>query len=886
MLWGKTESFYGIIRPMKLGKTYIPQEFEEKIYSLWETKKAFAPTGKGEPYTIVLPPPNANGNLHIGHALTGAVEDILTRYHRMNGRDAVWIPGSDHAGFETWVVFEKLLEKEGKSRFDYSRDDLYRMTWDFVQEQKGNMENQMKMLGSSADWSQMTFTLDKKVVDRVYKTFKKLWDDGLIYRGERIVNYCTKHKTSFADIEVEFEEEKGKLWEINYLIKTNNSAESRKIKRDYITVATTRPETMLGDEAIAVHPDDTRFKELIGKMAIMPITGKEIPIIADDAVELNFGTGAVKVTPAHDPLDFEIGARHNLPVTRVISEDGRMINVPVGFEGLTVLEAREKVVERLRDGGSLGEIKDFEHQVPHCYKCGTVIEPMVKDQWFVKVEPLANKAKEAIEKGQIKFFPKQKGQELASYLGELKDWNISRQIPWGIPIPAFRRAEKLSSTNHDFNDEWIFDERVDQEFIEVDGVIYHRDEDTFDTWFSSAQWPVVLTSDDSSAVSDSSFVGSLERYPLNVMETGVDILRQWVGRMIMLGLYINDDVPFKDVYLHGLVLDERGQKMSKSKGNVINPMTVVDQYGSDALRIGLVLSRSAGVPQAFSPDKVLAGRNFCNKLWNIARFIMSLKEEEANEELKDPIYQHWVLSKLQHLTEKTDGLIAKYRFAEAMEEIYHVVWDDVADWYVESLKTGGVSVGEALEVLQTILKIVHPFAPFVTEVIWQSMTDTFAGSLLIREQWARKFDFDKKKAAEFEKVREIVSEVRRVTTVLCGGKRMLAFSDNKTIENNRALVKNLAGLEGIINGQAKGINLGAVGEVIVVANSDEIAIYKDKLNKKRTEALRLIENYQKRLANKAYLENAPKALVKETKDELEKAEKTVAQIDEELSNEL
>lgn len=857
---------------MKLGKTYVPQEFEEKIYELWETNKAFVPTGKGEPYTIVLPPPNANGDLHIGHALTGAVEDVLTRYHRMNGRDAIWIPGSDHAGFETWVVFERLLEKEGKSRFDYSRDELYRMTWDFVQEQKGNMEGQMRRLGASVDWSQMTFTLDKKVIDRVYKTFKKLWDDGLIYRGERIVNYCTKHKTSFADIEVEFEEEKGKLWEIRYMVSDKSSQQPA--NEDYIVVATTRPETMLGDEAIAVHPEDAQFTGLIGKMAIMPITGKKIPIIADEAVELGFGTGAVKVTPAHDPLDFEIGARHGLPVTRVISEDGRMINVPAEFEGLTVLEAREKIVERLQESGSLGEIKDFDHQVPHCYKCGTVIEPMVKDQWFVKVEPLAKRAKKAIEQGKVRFFPKQKGRELAAYFGELRDWNISRQIPWGIPIPAFRRVDKPSSAAP----EWIFDERVDQEFIELDGVVYQRDEDTFDTWFSSGQWPVVLTESD------------LKRYPLDVMETGVDILRQWVGRMIMLGLYVNDDVPFKDVYLHGMVLDERGQKMSKSKGNVVNPMTIVDEYGSDALRIGLILSRSAGAGQAFSPDKVLAGRNFCNKLWNIARFISNTEslhvsgghDYTAHRELERPIYQHWVLSKLQHLTEKIDGLIAEYRFAEAMEEIYHVVWDDVADWYIESLKTGGVSRSEILEVLKVVLKIVHPFAPFVTEVIWQSMAEDFSGSLLISEQWARKLDFDKKKAKEFERVRELVSEVRRVIVRLGGGKRSLVFSNNKIIEGNRDLIRNLVGLDSIVDGEAKGLRVSAAGEVYVVANQDEIVAYRTELDKRRIEMVRLVENYQKRLSNTSYVKNAPGELVEETREGLAAAEKAIAKIAEEL----
>lgn len=830
---------------MKLSKTYDPSLFEGDIYELWEDSHAFEPSGKGEPYSIVLPPPNANGNLHVGHALMVPIQDILVRYHRMNGYDVNWFPGSDHAGFETWVVFERKLEAEGKSRFDFSREELYKMTWDFVQEQKGNMEGQLRRLGASVNWKEMTFTLDQKVIDRVYKTFKKMWDDGLVYRGKRIVNYCTVHQTGFADIEVEHTEEKGKLWEIKYLGVDFNGE---------VVVATTRPETMLGDEAIAVHPEDTKFAKLVGKHVYIPILGKKIPIIVDEAVELGFGTGAVKVTPAHDPVDFEIGQRHGLPITEVIGSDGKMINVPEDFLNLDVKFAREKVVERLREGGSLGAIKDFNHQIPHCYKCGSVIEPLAREQWFVAVKKVADPAKKAIEDGKINFVPKQKGKELARYFGELRDWNISRQIPWGIPIPAFQNLE---------TGEWIFDERVDQKYLTIDDQEYERDDDTFDTWFSSGQWPVILTQD-------------LPRfYPTSVMETGFDILRQWVARMIMFGIYINGEIPFKNVYSHGLVLDQHGQKMSKSKNNVVNPMDIIDEYGSDALRLGLVAARSAGVSQAFSPDKVIAGRNFCNKLWNIARFIEggSFKKDELTTA------DHWILSKLQQVTKGVDKLMREYRFAEAVETVYHFVWDDVADWYIEAAKQGS-AVSDV--VLESMLKIVHPFAPFVTEAIWNTLRDN--DSILMLQQWQRNYKFDKTKDAEFEEVKELIGAARLVVTKL-KGKRTLLYDGNQTIANNEAVIKSLVGLENVLPlEKPSGIRITGKFVAYVEAKPTEIKAYRADLEQKLIETGNLAENLKKRLDNESYVKNAPKHLVDETKQQLVEAEALSASLAKELEN--
>ena len=594
---------------MKFSKAYEPDQYEPEIYALWEKSGAFRPTEdkKANNYTIVMPPPNANGNLHIGHGLTIALEDILTRYHRLKGDNTWYIPGADHAGFETWVVYERKLESEGKTRFDFGRDDLYRQVWDFVHEQRGNMELQIRALGASCDWESLTFTLDQKVVDTVYNTFEKFWKQGLIYRGEKLVNFCTKHQTAFADIEVTHKDEKGKLWRIAYpLVKAKDGVKE-------LIVSTTRPETLMGDTAVAVNPKDNRYKNIIGQKVKLPLTDREIEIIADEHADPEFGTGVVKITPAHDPNDYEVGQRHNLEMITVIGYDGKMTaEAGANYEGLTTAEARQKVLADLESQDLLRGGEDIVHSVGHCYKCDTVIEPLLKEQWFVNVQPLAKEAIKALEANKIKFHPDNKKRVLINYLKNLKDWNISRQIPWGIPIPAFQNINDPS--------DWIFDKRVDQQEITKNGKTYRRDEDTFDTWFSSGQWPYITTSD------------RQQHYPTSVMETGADLLFQWVGRMIMLGLYNTGEVPFKDVYMHGMVLDEKGQKMSKSKGNVINPIEIVAKYGSDALRLGLIASRSAGVNQAFSSSKVVASRNLCNKLWNISRLIQDLVD---NSESKD-----------------------------------------------------------------------------------------------------------------------------------------------------------------------------------------------------------------------------------------------------------
>jgi len=831
---------------MNLPKVYEPGVYEPNTYALWENANAFAPTGKGDPYSIVMPPPNANGNLHIGHALSFGLEDLLVRYYRMKGRDAVLVPGADHAGFETWVVYEKQLQQLGKSRFDFSREKLYSMVWDYVEARRGDMELQLRAIGVGASWDDAVFTLDKKVIETVHETFHRLWDEKLIYRGERIVNFCTKHQTSFADIEVVYKEVPGKLYYIAYPLLDRVGE---------IIVATTRPETLLGDTAIAVHPDDARYKELIGLTVQVPIVRREVQIIADDSIDPNFGTGAVKVTPAHDPLDFEIGERHKLPIITVIGSDGKITaEASRDFAGRTVDEARQGVVNMLESEEQIRKVEDYSHKVGHCYKCGTIIEPLIKDQWFLKVRTLADEAIKSIEAGKVKFTPKSKGKLVVQYLKNLKDWNLSRQIVWGIPIPAFQNV-------NDHND-WIFDTRVDEPTIEVDGKTYRREEDTFDTWFSSGQWPFITT--------DYLTDGKLKRfYPNDLMETGADILYAWVSRMIMLGVYRTGKVPFKEVYLHGLVLDEHGQKMSKSKGNVISPMESIAEYGSDALRLGLVMNRTAGMNQAFSTATVVAGRNFCNKLWNIARFIEpQLKDLGDAKPKPETLADHWVMWKLDEARNTIDDFMEKYRFSEAADVVYHTIWNDVADWYLEASKQQP-NPGVLTWVLETSLKLAHPFAPFVTETIWTTIEGE--RGLLISSPWPKKPTYDRIAAEEFERLKDLVVETRFVAKELTGSKQTLLYESDSLIADNVDVIKRLAGLEAVTFAEKpEGLRIAVPNREAWLKVAPEVLYeHQGKLEARLAETKQRILQLEARLSNENYVKQAPKKVVDETRTELE-----------------
>lgn len=845
---------------MQLAKQYIPNDYEPNIYALWETSGALEPTGVGKPYSIIMPPPNANGNLHIGHALDMNLKDVLIRYHRMKGDDAVFIPGADHAGFETWVVYERELTKQGKSRFDFSRDQLYSQVWNFVQEKRGNMELQLRALGVSASWKHLTFTLDDKVINTVYDTFKKMWDDNLVYRGERIVNYCTEHQTSFADIEVEHKNEKGKLWKIAYPTLD---------KIGEIIVATTRPETMLGDVAVAVHPDDERYKKLVGTRILLPIVDKEIPIIADEYVDMSYGTGAVKITPAHDPNDFEIAKRHDLPLESIISPEGKMINVPAQFLGLTPVEARARVLEALEALELRRGETEIEHAVGHCYRCGSVIEPMIKEQWFIKIQSLAQPAIDALKKEEITFYPASKRKELIAYLEQLKDWNISRQIPWGIPIPAF--------VNENDPKDWIFDTRTNEQSIVVNGTTYIREEDTFDTWFSSGQWPYIVT--------DYLTDGDLANYfPTDMMETGMDIMRAWVSRMIMLSLYRTGKLPFKEVYLHGMVNDEHNQKMSKSKGNVINPMELVAEFGSDATRMGLISGRAPAQSQAFNRGSVIAARNFCNKLWNIARFVEA--QIGDNHQIVDLEPQtpadHWIIRQLNDAANNIAVRLEQYRFSEASETVYHTIWDDVADWYIESSKTA-INRPLLSWVLATSLKIAHPFAPFVTETIWQTLN--YTDGILMREAWPTPEKFDPIAAEQFEQLKLLVAEGRWVIAELPGNKKYrLLYGNDSLIADNQDTIKHLMRLEAIEHtDQPRGLRLAAANrEAWLDIDSETLYQHQENLEMRLAEARQKLAGLKKRLENPTYVKKAPAHLVEETREQLAEQEKIITRLVSEL----
>lgn len=843
---------------MKLSKTYEPNQYEPNIYALWEASGAFEPTGVGEPYSIVMPPPNANGDLHAGHGLTVSLQDILVRYHRMKGFDTVYLPGADHAGFETWVVYEKELTKQGKNRFDFSREELYKQVWDFVEKKRGTMDLQLRALGASASWQNLTFTLDEKVVETVYSTFKKLWDEGLIYRGERIVNYSTAYQTSYADIEVDHRNVKGTLWNIAYPV-VDGVGE--------LVVATTRPETLLGDTAVAVHPDDERYKALIGKNVIVPIVDREVPVIADEAVDMKFGTGVVKVTPAHDPNDFEMGVRHDLPRIQVIGFDGKMTAASKYYEGQDVEQARKSVLAALQAAELRRGEKEIEHSVGFDYKSGLPIQPLIKDQWFIKVRPLADRAKQAVEAGEISFYPAGKARVLNQYLDNLHDWNISRQIPWGIPIPAF--------VNTADNNDWIFDDRVDQKTIEVNGKKYIREEDTFDTWFSSGQWPFITT--------DVLSNGELSRfYPTDMMETGHDLLDRWVARMIMLGLYVTDKIPFKNVYMHGMVLDEKGKKMSKSKGNVINPMDMIDKYGSDALRLGVVANRSAGQSQAFAVDKVVAGRNFANKLWNIARFIESKIGDDKMPPVADPqnIADHWIIGELNGATETIEKYLAEYRFAEATDVVYHTIWGSVADWYLEASKKGD-NLPLLAWVLDTTLKIAHPFAPFVTETIWQTLE--LHDTPLISQKWPTAAKYSDIAATEFNQLKALVSEARYVAHEL-GGKQTLIYGEDSLIADNEELVGVLAGLNEVKKADnPSGLRLAVAGrEAWLDIDQKTLKHHRKNLEQRIKDIEGQIKNLEARLGNESYVKNAPEAVVAETREGLKEQQALLERLQAEL----
>lgn len=682
---------------------YQPQLFENKIYKQWEKKGFFKAkiNHKKKPFSIILPPPNANADLHLGHAMY-VFEDIMIRYHKLLGDEVLWLPGADHAGFETQFVFEKHLKKEGKSRFDFDRDTLFKMIWEFVLKNRVNMENQLRRLGFFLDWEKKKFTMDKEIVKIVYNTFEKLYKKGLIYREKKLVNFCTFCGTSFSDLEVVHKEKISPLYYIKY---------------GPFTLATTRPETKFGDTAVAVNPKDKRYKKWIGKeIEVEGLIGKfKIKVIGDLSVDPKFGTGVVKITPAHDFNDFEVGKRHFLEMKQVIGFDGKLNELTGSYQGLYINQARNQVVEDLRKKGLLVKIKeDYQNRVGTCYKCGRVLEPLPKEQWFIRVKPLTEKAKKLVMTDKIKIYPKRFKKVLLWWLDNFRDWNISRQIVWGIRIPAYQ----CQSTK-----KWFIKSTSPKECFICGKDDFKQDEDTFDTWFSSGQWPYATLLTESKLFK--------YFYPTTVMETGYDILPWWVARMIMLGVFSTGKSPFENIFLHGLVRDKHGQKMSKSKGNVINPMEMVDKYGADALRAALVFGVKEGGDLPFSEEKVIGMRNFCNKIWNIGRFIyinLKILNSKIQASNKFQISKSKILNNLEKEFRKEKQKYFKamneYRFSQALGLVYEFIWHRFADFYIEQLKDSVINGNiEALKTLKKIylenLKMLHPFVPFVTEAVYK-----------------------------------------------------------------------------------------------------------------------------------------------------------------------
>ena len=690
-----------------MDKVYDHSIHETKIYSFWEDSGAFTPRVERDkkPFTIIMPPPNANNPLHIGHARVITIEDVIIRYQRMRGVPTLWLPGADHAGIETQYVFEKKLVKEGKSRFDFEKETLYKMIWDYVMKNKGVMEGQLKRLGASCDWSRNKFTLDPEIVKVVYKTFKKMYDDGLVYRGERIVNYCPRCGTAFSQLEIDSVEKEDNLYYLDY---------------GNVSIATTRPETIFADVAVAVNPKDSKYTNLIGKTAIIPLVGREVPILADPLVDINFGTGALKITPGHDALDFEIGQKHALSTVSVIDARGRMINSPEKYVGMKAEAAREEVIKDLEKAGKIKNTEKIKHVVGICYRDKGLIEPLLSKQWFIRISPLAKRALSGITKGEVKFTAKRFEKIAKHWLKNLKDWNISRQIVWGIRIPAFRCEKCL---------EWTITEGETPDKCDSCG---HgkliQDTDTFDTWFSSGQWPIATLK--TGKTSDFDYF-----YPTSLMETGYDILPFWVLRMIMMGYYQTGFPPFKEVLLHGLVRDKEGLKISKSKGNVIDPIEMAEKYGADALRMGLIWGALVENDISLSEDNIRGQRNFANKIWNIARFVMMEPKGKRVKRNEDDIA---IVKDLRHTIGRVTSLLDKYRINEAAEEIYDFVWHKLADVYIERVKDRRAEAQKTLEyVLQESLKLLHPLMPFVTEEIWQEGKERFDSPILISADWPK-----------------------------------------------------------------------------------------------------------------------------------------------------
>jgi valyl-tRNA synthetase len=856
-----------------LDKTYKPQEFENKTYQFWVDNGYFkANIDKNKtPFTIVLPPPNITGQLHMGHALDHTLQDILIRWKRMQGYEALWLPGEDHASIATEVkVVEKIKKEKGLTKEELGREEFLKEAWEWKEEYGGRIVEQMKKLGDSCDWSRERFTMDEGCSKAVTEVFINLYEQGYIYRGNRLINWCPDCKTSLSDAEVEHEEMQGNFWHIKYHVKNSD---------EFIEIATTRPETMLGDTAVAVHPEDARYKHLVGKTLILPIVNREIPVIIDEYVDKEFGTGAVKITPAHDPNDFEIGLRHDLPQIAVIDEEGNMNENAGKYDGLDRYECRKVLVQDLKDQGFLVKVKEHQHNVGVCYRCHTVVEPRLSEQWFVKMEELAKPAIDAVKNKKVQFVPERFDKIYYHWLENIKDWCISRQLWWGHRIPAYY-CQNCG--------EVIVAKTEPKSCAKCGNDEFKQDEDVLDTWFSSALWPF-STLGWPAQTEDLKYF-----YPTDVLVTGYDIIFFWVVRMIFSALNQTNQVPFKYVFVHGLVRDAQGRKMSKSLGNGIDPLEVIDEYGADAIRMTLATGNSPGNDMRFHMERVEASRNFANKLWNATRFVlMNLDKDTFDEQAcrqNITMVDKWILSRCNQVIKEVTENLEKFELGLAVQKIHDFIWDEYCDWYIELVKPrlyGDEEKDTALYtltfVLENVLKLLHPFMPFITEEIWQHLPTTKEESVMIA-QWP-KYDKTLHFEEEEKQMEQIMEGIRSIRNIRAEmnvvpskkAKVIIVASDTETytvIQQGIEYFYTLANAsEVVLLNEKKNIPQDAMSAVITGAEIymplEELLDFEKEIKRLQKEKEKLEKELKRvngKLSNKGFLSKAPEKVVEEEKE--------------------
>ncbi len=867
----------------ELGKLYEPKEVEDKIYQYWLENDCFKATidPDKKPYTIVIPPPNITGQLHMGHALDNTLQDILIRYKRMSGYATLWLPGTDHASIATEAKIVETMRKEGITKDDIGREGFLKRAWEWKDKYGSRIISQLKKMGSSCDWSRERFTLDEGCSKAVKEVFCKYYDKGLIYRGERIINWCPHCLTSISNAEVEYEDQAGHFWHLRYPL-TDGSG--------WLELATTRPETLLGDTAVAVNPKDERYKEYIGKTVTLPLVGREIPVVADAYVDMEFGTGVVKITPAHDPNDFEVGQRHNLPIINVMTDDAKIVEDYPKYAGMDRFEARKAIVADLEAGGYLVKIEEHEHNVGTCYRCGTTIEPRVSLQWFVKMADLAKPAIEAVRSGDIKFVPERFDKNYFNWMEDIRDWCISRQLWWGHRIPAFYCDDcgEMVVT------------KEDKAYCPKCGKEMRQDPDTLDTWFSSALWPFSTLGFPEKTADLDYF------YPTSTLVTGYDIITFWVSRMIVAGMEHMHEKPFDTVLIHGLVRDSQGRKMSKSLGNGIDPLEVIDQYGADALRFMLASGNSPGNDMRYSDEKVKASRNFANKLWNATRFIMmNLPEDfEVNGELPEhlELEDKWLVSKLNKLAKEVNDNLEKFELGVAVSKLYDFIWDVYCDWYIELTKPRINAGGKTAESAQTILvwaiirilKLLHPFMPFITEEIWQALK---GGTPLMLESfpvYEAELDYPAEEA-DFEKIIAAIKAVRnrRAEMNVPPSKKAELFIETDEVETFRKGVMFFERLAYASKVEITREDPQIADAVACVTDSARLFIPLSEIIDKEKELARLTKEktavekditiISGKLNNPGFLAKAPAQLVENEKAKLAKAKEKLAKIEQSIA---